>query len=447
MQVSVETTKGLERKVTIQVPATTFEEEVTNRLKDLAKKVKLDGFRPGKVPFNVVKKRFSLGVRDEVANEMVKKTLFEALSEKELSPAGQPYVEPQTLETDKDFIYTATFEIFPEIKPAELEGEELTKLESTVTDADVDAMIEKLREQQKDWADVERKVADGDKILLNFDGYVDGEAFDGGKAEGHELIIGSNSMIPGFESGLIGAEIDKEMDLNVTFPADYQHSDLAGKDAVFKVTVTKVQEGQLPELNDEFAKKFNIEEGGIDALKVDIRQNMERELDRKLKSSHKEAAFDAFLNKNEFDVPTSLIDQEISNLQQEMVQRVFGHQQIDQSKLPELPRDMFEEQAVKRVKLGLLVSEYIKLHEIKADDEAINDMLESMAQAYEKPDELKQWYRSDKQRLGEIEAAVLEEKVVEKICENATMINKTQNYDEVMNPKPEVKDDEKGENE
>lgn len=444
MQVSIETTKGLERKLTVQVPSAEFEEQVSSRLKELAGKVKIDGFRPGKVPLSVVKKRFSHGVRDEVANEVVKETLFEAIQQQKMSPAAQPFVEPQTLEAGKDFVYTATFEVFPEFTPVEFEQEEVEKVLAEVTDADVDSMIEKLREQQKEWKEVERTVADGDKIELDFEGFVDGEAFEGGKAENHELVIGSKSMIPGFEDGLIGAEIGKELDLNVTFPEDYNHADLAGKAAVFKVKVNKVSEGELPEVNDEFAKKFNIEEGGVDALKKDIRQNMERELERKLKALNKEKVFDKFLEKNVFELPVSMLDQEIENLKQEMFQRVFGHQEVDQSKLPELPRDMFEEQAKRRVHLGLLVSEYIKKHELESNKEAADAMLEKLAEAYEKPDELKQWYRTDKSRMAEIEAVVLEDMVIEKICETATLVEKQQSYDDVMNPKQD-NEEEQGE--
>lgn len=435
MQVSVETLKGLERKVTISVPAEKLEEEVSLRLRNLARKVKVDGFRPGKVPMNVVVKRFSDSVRQEVARDMVQSTLYEALKSNELVPAGTPYVEPEIVEAGKDFKYTAQFEVFPEIDVKELNQAAVEIIDSTVNDADLNVMIEKLREQNKEWNPVKRAVASGDKVTMDFVGFLDGVEFDGGRADDYELVIGSGSMIPGFEDGLISAEIGKAFDLKVTFPEDYGHADLAGKETTFNVTVKEVKEGTLPQLDEEFALKFNIKEGGIDALKKDIKQNMDRELERRLSSMNREKAFDKLLEANIFELPSALIDQEIEHLKHEMYHRVFGHEHSENEKIPDFPRELFEEQAKRRVHLGLLFSEYVKKHQMNVDKDRLDAMIDKMSQAYDSPDELRKWLSSNKERMQEVEALVMEELVFEKILEDAKVVKKTMDYEAVMTPK------------
>jgi trigger factor len=442
MQVSVETLKGLERKVTISVPTEKVEEEVSQRLKDLARKAKVDGFRPGKVPMNVVVKRFSDSVRQEVARDMVQSTLYEALQKNELVPAGSPFVEPETVESGKDFKYSATFEVFPEIKVHELNKAEVEVIQASVKDADVNDMLDKLREQNKVWSDVSRPVAKGDKVTIDFEGFLDDKPFEGGSAKGYELVIGAGSMIPGFEDGLIGAELGKAFDLKVKFPKDYGHNDLAGKKAVFKTEVKAIMEGTLPALDDAFAEKFNIK-GGVDALTKDIKQNMERELERRVSSMNREKAFDKLLEKNKFDLPKALIDQEIGHLKHEMFHRVFGNEHSDNEQIPDFPRELFEEQATRRVHLGLLFSEYVKKHEMMVDKARVDAMIEKLASAYESPDELRAWYHGHKDRLGEIEALVMEEMVAAQILEDAKIVKTKMDYDAVMNPKKD--NEEKGE--
>lgn len=435
MQVSVETLKGLERKVTISVPTEKVEEEVSQRLRDLARKAKVDGFRPGKVPMNVVVKRFSDSVRQEVAKDMVQSTLYEALKSKELIPAGSPFIEPDNVEMGKDFKYTAVFEVFPHVEVNELNQAEVEVIQAAVKDADVKAMLDKLREQNKDWKEVSRAVANGDKIVFDFEGYLDGALFEGGAAQDYELVIGSGSMIPGFEEGLLGAKGDKPFDIKVDFPKDYGHKELAGKEATFKITIKKVMEGQLPELNDEFAVKFNIKDGGVEALKADIKQNMERELERRVSSLNREKAFDKLMELNKFDLPMALIDQEIAHLKHEMFHRVFGNEHSENEQIPDFPRELFEEQANRRVHLGLLFSEYVKKHNMDVEPARVEAMIEKFASAYETPDELRAWYKGNKERLAEIEALVLEEMVSEKILEDAKIVKIKMDYETVMNPK------------
>ncbi len=435
MQVSVETLEGLERKLTISVPTAKVEEEVGLRLKNLAQKVKVDGFRPGKVPMHVVTSRYSDSVREEVARDMIQSTLFEALQQNELVPAGYPSVEPEQPEKGKDFKYTAVFEVMPVIEVAELNQAPVELSRSEVTDKDLQNMLDKLRDQNKEWHEVSRAVKKGDKVVIDFEGYLDDKLFDGGAAAGHELVIGSGSMIPGFEEGIIGGKKDKQFDIKVTFPADYGHNALAGKEAIFKITIHNIMEGKLPELDDAFSLKFNIKEGGVEALKKDIKENMTRELERRVSMANREKLFDKLMEVNKIDLPLALIDKEIEHLKHDMYHRLFGHEHHENETIPDFPRELFEEQAKRRVHLGLLFSEYVKKHQIVADKEKVNAMIEKFASAYESPDELRAWYQNSKENLAEIEALVMEEVVADKIAADAKIKYKSTDYDSVMNPK------------
>lgn len=435
MQVSVETLKGLERKVTVSVPTEKVEEEVSLRLKNLARKVKVDGFRPGKVPMHVVNSRYSDSVREEVAREMVQSTLFEALQKNELIPAGYPFVEPEQIEKGKDFRYTAVFEILPVFEVAELNQTAVELTRSEVADKDVTDMLDKLREQNKEWHEVTHAVKKDSKVVIDFEGFLDDKPFEGGSAQGHELVIGSGAMIPGFEDGIIGGKIGTPFDIKVNFPEDYGHKDLAGKEATFKITVQKVMEGKLPDLNDEFAVKFNIKEGGMDALTKDIKDNMTRELERRVSMMNREKLFDKLMEVNTIDLPVALIDKEIEHLKHDMYHRLFGHEHKENEQIPDFPRELFEEQAKRRVHLGLLFSEYVKKHEIVAEKDKVNAMIDKFASAYESPDELRAWYQSSKEHLAEIEALVMEDMVADKIAADAKLKYKDMDYDSVMNPK------------
>lgn len=438
MQVSVETLSVLERKVTVSVPTEKVEEEVSQRLRNLAGKVKISGFRPGRVPLKIVQKRFSDSVREEVAREMVQSTLHQALKDHSLVPAGSPSVEPEQLEAGKDFKYTAIFEIFPVITINELNQDEIEIVEAQVTDADVDAMLEKLREQNKEWQDVSRAIAKEDKIVFDFEGFVDGKAFEGGNAKDYELVIGSGAMIPGFEDQLIGKQPKESTEITVTFPDNYGHKELAGKEAKFKITVHHVMEGKLPELNEAFAEKFNVKEGGLEALKKDIKENMVRELERRVSSMNREKIFEKLMSINSFDLPMTLIDMEIGHLKHEMYHRLFGNEHSENEKIPDFPRNLFEDQAKRRVQLGLLMSEYVKKHQITAEKSRVDAMIDKFASAYEQPETLRNWYQSSPERMAEVESLVMEEMVAEKIREHAKLIAKKMAYDEVMNPKADT---------
>ncbi len=441
MQVSVETLNGLERKVTVSVPSEKIEEEVKLRLRNLAQKAKVHGFRAGKVPPHVIKQRYSDSVRQEVARDMVQSTLFEALKKTDLSPAGSPTVDPELVESGKDFRYTAVFEVYPEIEVAELDQDQKVELvHAEVTDADLNTMIDNLRGQNKEWKDVKRAVATGDKVVINFKGFLGSEPFEGGSADNYELVIGSGSMIPGFEDGIIGAEKGKETEIKVSFPEDYGHKALAGKEAIFKIAVVNVMEGILPKLDAAFAEKFNIKDGGVEALKKDIKENMVRELERRVSSMNRATIFDKLLEKNKFDLPTALIDQEIEHLKHEMYHQIFGHNHSDDEKIPDFPRALFEDKARNRVQLGLLFSEYVQKHGIIVEKTRVDAMIEKMANAYEDPEELRSWYKDSNERRAEIEALVMEEVVSEKIIERAKIVEKKMTYDLVVNPEKTKKD-------
>lgn len=435
MQVSVETLNGLGRKVTVSVPSEKVEEEVSVRLRKLAREVKVAGFRPGKVPMHVVASRYSHSVREEVAREMVQSTLFEALQKNELAPAGYPRIEPEQLEAGKDFKYTATFEVMPVFEIAELNQALVHLVRSEVADKDVDNMMNKLREQNKEWHDVSRVVKDGDKVVIDFEGFLDDKPFEGGSAKGHELVIGSGAMIPGFEDGIVGNEAEKQFDIKVSFPEDYGHKELAGKEAVFKITVHKIMEGKLPELDEAFAGKFNVKEGGVDALRKDIRDNMVRELERRVSMMNREKLFDKLMELNTIDLPLVLIDKEIEHLKHDMYHRLFGHEHHENEKIPDFPRELFEEQAKRRVHLGILFSEYVKKHQITVDADRVNAMIEKFASAYENPNELRSWYQNSKEHMAEVEALVMEDMVADKIAEGAELKYESTDYDSVMNPK------------
>lgn len=435
MSVSVETLSGLERKVTISIPSDKIEKEVRSRLKHLESKVKVDGFRPGKVPPHIVQQRFSDSVREEVTRDLIPNFLSEALEKEQLTPAGMPAIEPERVQLGKDFTFSALFEVFPKVEPVELNQAEVDVIESVVTDKDVEQLIEKLRGENKVWSDVTRVVKEGDKVFADFEGFVNDEPFEGGRAENYEMIVGAGKMIPGFEEGVIGAELDKQFDLKIAFPEDYGHADLAGKDAVFKVTVRAVQEGVLPDVDEAFAEKFNIKEGGVEALKRDLRSNMERELERRVSSTNREHIFSKMLEKNPFDVPSTLVNREIENLKHDMYHRLFGHEHHDNEKIPDFPRELFVDQATRRVHLGLLFSAYVEKHQLEVEDARVDAMIEKMATAYEEPEEIRAWYKGNAERRGEIQALVMEELVAEKMMEDARVIKKAMDYDAVMNPK------------
>ncbi|WP_207061947.1 trigger factor [Motiliproteus sp. SC1-56] len=434
MQVSVEATSSLERQMTVTVPAARIEEDVNARLQQTARSARIDGFRPGKVPLKVVKRRYGRGVRQEVLGELIQNTFYEAVTKENLKPAGGPSIEPKQDAEGEDFEYVATFEVYPEISLTDLAGVEVEKQTAEVTDADVDTMIETLRKQHTDWKVAERAAEQGDRVNINFEGFKDGEAFEGGKAEGHELVLGSNTMIPGFEDGLVGLKAGDEKDLEVTFPEKYHSEELAGQPVTFKIKVNEVSAPELPELNAEFFAKFGIEESDLEGFKAEIRKNMEREVKQALHSKLKSKVMDELVKVNNVDVPKALVDGEIDRLRQQAVQQFGGGAQIDPSNLP---AELFEAQAKQRVAIGLLVGELIQSKELKADADRVRSTIEEMAETYQQPQEVIDYYYGNQEQLAQVEALVLEDQVVDLLVEGAKVTEVSISYEEAIKPAPQ----------
>ncbi|MGO3344794.1 MAG: trigger factor [Marinomonas sp.] len=438
MQVSVETTSPIERVLTITVPAARIEEKVSSEIAQTAKKAQIDGFRKGKVPVSVIKKRYGQGIRMEAVEQIMRDAYMEALQQEDLQPAGMPAIEPKNFAEGEDLEFVAKVEVYPEVVLADASAITAKRVSSDVTDADVDTMLETLRKQNADWAPVERESADGDQVTIDFVGYLGDEAFEGGAAEGHKLVLGSNTMIPGFETGIIGAKAGEERTITVTFPEDYQAENLKGQEATFKITVSEVAEQIVPELNDAFVEKFGLEEATVDALRTEVRKNMDRELSQAVKAKLKASLFDGLLATNDVQVPSGLVDQEVDGLRKQAGQQ-FGGQDFDVS---QLPAELFQEEATKRAKLGLLISEVIKQNDIKLDDDRVRAFLEDMAQSYQEPQQVIDYYLKNKEQLSQVQSAVLEEQVIDKLLETAQITDVTLGYEDAI--KPEAQADKEG---
>ncbi|MFC4258685.1 trigger factor [Marinobacter lacisalsi] len=427
MQVSVETTSNIERRMTIGVPAQEIDQAVQKRLQETARTVRMNGFRPGKVPYKVVKRRFGESVRQEVVGEVMRDSYVKALEEKDVSPAGWPQFEPKTMEEGKDLEFVAIFEVLPEIELGDLSKVEVEKLVAEVTDKDIDKMIDNLRRQQATMKEVKRKSKNKDTVTIDFKGYVDGEAFEGGEAQDHRLELGSGQMIPGFEKGIVGAKTGEDIEIEVEFPEDYHNEELKGKPAKFEISVKKVEEPQLPELNEEFFKRFGIEADSEEAFREEVKKNMERELKQAMSAKVKNDVVDGLLESTELDVPQALVDQEIDRLRNDAVQR-FGGQMDPQ----QLPKEIFQDQATRRVKTGLLFQEIVKVNDLKADDEKVDEKIREIASTYEQPEEVVTHFNSNPEQKAQIESVVLEDAVVDFVLDQAKVKEKKAKYDDVI---------------
>jgi trigger factor len=428
MQVSVEAGEGLERKLTVQVPAETVEMEVNNRLNSIRSTVRIDGFRPGKVPLKVVKQKYSGTVLQEVAGELMQRTFREALTQENLNPAGDPKINAQDLVLGQVMEYTAVFEVYPEVTLAPVADLSIEKIEATVEDSDVDNMIDVLRKQKLDWTEVKRKSANDDRITIDFVGSVNGEKFDGGSANDMPMVLGAGQMIPGFEENLTGLKAGDETTFKVPFPEDYAAKDLAGKEAEFAITVKKVEAPKLPDVNEEFAKAFGVESGDVAQLKAEIKANMERELARKLRTDLKTSVMDALLAANVIEVPAAIVQQEAEALKRQTEVQKPGSN---------LAIESFADDARRRVQLGMILAEVAKTSSLKIDGDMIKERIEEMAKDYDDPDEFVRYYMGNQELLGGVQTLVMEDKVVDWIAEQAKVTTRASTFDEIM--KPEVK--------
>jgi trigger factor len=432
MQVSVETTTGLERKVSISIPSNDINSEIQKRLQQLSKTQRMAGFRPGKIPLTVIRKRFGPAVKNEVLQEAMSRSFYAAIQQEKIQPAGQPMLEAGDLEKES-FEFTATFEVFPEVSLADFSKLSIEKPEAEITDKDIDKMVENLQKQKGTWATVKRMAKKDDKVTIDFEGTIDGEVFEGGKAENFDLILGSDSMIPGFEKQLLKIKAGEERDITVTFPDDYQAKEVAGKEAIFAIKCQKVEGLKLPEIDDEFVKEFGVEEGGIENLKEEIRKNMQRELDAKLRAMTKNVVFDALQKDNQIELPKPLIDREIEMLKQQALQQ-FSQGRNTPVDMPDLPGAIFEEQAKTRVSLALLVNQVITENDLKVDADRVKETVESMASAYDEPEQMVNWFYSNTEQLQQVESSVMEDQVAEFILDKAKVKTKKMSFEDVMTP-------------
>ncbi|MAN51983.1 MULTISPECIES: trigger factor [Marinimicrobium] len=431
MQVSIETTSGLERRLTVGVPAAEVDSEVQKRLQQAAKNIRINGFRKGKVPMKVVKQRYGDGVRQEVLGDVINRSFYEAVRKEDVKPAGQPSIEPKQFEEGKDLEYVATFEVYPSVELGDFSKIEVTRYKADVTAEDVDNMIDVLREHQASWKEVDRAAQDGDQVNIDFVGTRDGEAFEGGSAEGQNLVLGSGSMIPGFEDGLVGLKAGDEKTLELTFPEDYQAEELRGAAVEFKVTVNSVSEKELPELDKDFYAKFGVEKGGKPQFRKEVKANMARELKNAIKAKTKNQVMDALLETHKPDLPKALVSSEIETLRQQMMQRFGGQQQnFDVKSL--LPDTMFQEDAERRVALGLVVGEIVKENQIKVDADRVREMVEELASTYEEPEAVVNYYYENRQLLSSVESAALEDQVVDFILDKAKVTDESSSYDDIV---------------
>ena len=431
MQVSVDTAEGLQRRLTITVPADAVDSAVKSRLQQLAKTQRINGFRPGKVPVSVIKKRFGTAVRQEVAGDVMQRNFYEAIMQEKITPAGMPTFEMKTDIDGQDLEFIAAFEVYPTVEVNGVSDLKIEKPVVEIKDKDLDEMMVTLQKQHADWKEVRRKARKDDRVVIDFVGTVEGEEFEGGKAEDFTLELGKNRMIPGFEDNLVGAKKGEEVVADVTFPDDYQAEALKGKAASFVIQVNKVEGQALPKVDDEFAKLFGVDEGGVEALRAEVTKNMQRELDQTLKAQIKENVIAALLEKNSLDLPQALVDQEIEALREQAKQRF--EQQGQGQNLPELPADLFTDNAKRRVSVGLLLGEIIKNEELKPESSRVEGLIESMASAYEDPSEVVEYYQSNEELMQQMNNVALEEQAIDWIVENAKTKEVKKKFDEIMN--------------
>jgi trigger factor len=433
MAVNVETLDKLERKITLTLPVNVIQSEVDTRLRRLARTVKMDGFRPGKVPMTVVTQRYGYSVHYEVMNDKVGEAFAQAANEAKLRVAGQPKITEKEQAPEGQLAFDAVFEVFPEVKIGDLATAEVEKLSTEVTDAAIDKTLDILRKQRRTFAQRPQDAAaqDGDRVTVDFEGKIDGETFQGGKADDFQVSLGEGQMLKEFEDAVRGMKAGESKTFPLAFPADYHGKDVAGKQADFMVTVKKIEAAHLPEVDDALAASLGIAEGTVEGLRSDIRKNLEREVKFRLLARNKQSVMDALVSKAELDLPKSSVQSEVDRLiegaRADLKQR--GIKDADKAPIPE---EMFRPQAERRVRLGLVVAELVRTHNLQAKPEQIKAHVEELAASYEKPADVVRWYFSDRQRLGEVEAIVIENNVTEFVLSKAKVVEKTVPFDELM---------------
>nr|WP_297354652.1 trigger factor [uncultured Caldimonas sp.] len=433
MAVTVETLDKLERKITLTLSADLINNEVESRLKRLARTVKADGFRPGKVPMSIVAQRYGYSVQYEVMNDKVGEAFAQAASEAQLRVAGAPRITEKEGAPEGQLAFDATFEVYPEVKIADLSTAEVERVSTEVTDAAIDKTLEILRKQRRTFGQrpAAEAAADGDRVTIDFEGKIDGEPFAGGKAEDFQFILGEGRMLEEFEKAVRGMKTGESKTFPLKFPEDYHGKDVAGKEADFLVTVKKVEQQNLPEIDEAFAKSLGIADGTVEALRADIKKNLEREVKFRVLARNKNAVMDALIKAAELELPKSLVQNEVDRMIAGARADLKNRGVKDAENAP-IPAEVFQPQAEKRVRLGLVVAELVKTNELQAKPEQIKAHIEELAQSYEKPQEVVRWYLSDNQRLAEVEAVVLENNVTDFVLAKAKVTDKVLPFDELM---------------
>jgi trigger factor len=433
MTVTVETLEKLERKITLTLPANVIQNEVSNRLKRIARDVKMDGFRPGKVPMNVVAQRYGYSVHYEVMNDKVGEAFASAANEAQLRVAGQPKITEKEGAPEGQLTFDAVFEVYPEVKIADLSTATVEKVSAEVDDAAIDRTLDILRKQRRTFTQraQDQAAQDGDRATIDFSGKIDGEPFEGGKAEAFQFIVGDGQMLKEFEDAVRGMKIGESKTFPLAFPADYHGKDVAGKTADFLVTVNKLEAAHLPEVDEALAKSLGIAEGTVEGLRADIRKNLEREVKFRLQARNKQAVMDALISKAELDLPKSVVQSELDRLVEGARADLKQRGVKDADKAP-IPEELFRPQAERRVRLGLVVAELVRANELHAKPEQIKAHIEELSASYEKPGDVVRWYQSDNRRMAEVEAIVIENNVTEFVLAKAQVTEKPVSFDELM---------------
>ncbi|ORU94249.1 MAG: trigger factor [Cycloclasticus sp. symbiont of Bathymodiolus heckerae] len=430
MQVSVESNSDIKKTLTIVVPQEEVDTAINKRYDDVKRNARIDGFRPGKVPMSVIKKKFGASVRAEALSELTQSFFYKAIMEEKLNPASAPVITPNEEKTE-GFEFSATFEVYPEIKVNPVEELKLNSPVVEIAESDIDDMVEKLRSQKSTWKEVKTKAKKGEQVTISFEGLVNDKPVSEDPIKNFPVVIGSKNMIPGFEDELKGAKAGEKLSFEVTFPEDYQQPDFAGQVGKFEVEVEKVEKSELPEVDAEFIKEFGVESGDMADFRADLTKNMTGELTRALAAKRKEIVMDAIVENNEVSVPDALVDNEINQMIASLNEKAA---QAGQPAQPDLPKELFTDQATKRVKLGLLLSEVIKQNDIKADDEKVQKRIEEFSQTYQSPEEVINWYNSNPAERSKVESVVLEDQLVDWVLEKAKVTETTLTFTELMTP-------------
>lgn len=433
MSVQVETLEKLERRITLTLPATDIQSEVETRLKKLSRTVKADGFRPGKVPMSVVAQRYGYSVHYEVMNDKVGQVFNQAVNEAKLRVAGAPRITEKEGAGEGQVAFDATFEVYPEVKLGDLSTTEVERISTEVTDAAIDKTIDILRKQRRTFqlrAQAEA-AAEGDRVTIDFEGKIDGVPFEGGKADGFQFMIGEGQMLEQFDAAVRGMKAGESKTFPLQFPADYHGKDVAGKEADFLVTLKKIEAQHLPEVNEAFAKALGIKEGTVEALRADIRRNLEREVKFRVQARNKASVMDALIKTSELDVPKALVAGEVERMT-EAARADLKKRGVKDAENAPIPAEVFQPQAERRVRLGLVVGELVRANNLQAKPEQLQAHIEEMAQSYEKPSEVVRWYLGDRQRMAEVEAVVIENNVAEFVLGKAKVTDKSVAFDELM---------------